>query len=107
MKMGGVSPTALVNHPAGLSLTQTINFDRSQTPAAFYNSARHFQMNVDFLNDYNAALNQEFGRVNPASLTRMTDAFNSPKLKDISESYAKVREAYDAQYRRQAFKKKD
>ena len=107
MKMGGVSPTALVNHPAGLSLTQTINFDRNQTPSAFYNSARHFQMNVDFLNDYNSTLNQEFGRVNPASLTRMTDAFNSPRLKDISESYAKVREAYDAQYRRQAFKKKD
>jgi hypothetical protein len=107
MKMGGVSPTALVNHPAGLSLTQTINFDRSQTPSAFYNSARHFQMNVDFLNDYNAALNQEFGRVNPASLTRMTDAFNSPRLKEIADSYAKVREAYDAQYRRQAFKKKD
>ena len=107
MKMGGVSPTALVNHPAGLSLTQTINFDRNQTPPAFYNSARHFQMNLDFLNDYNAALNQELGRVNPSSLTRMTDAFNSPRLKEIADSYAKVREAYDAQYRRQAFKKKD
>lgn len=105
LKMGGVSPTALVNHPAGLSLTQTINFDRNQTPAAFYNSARHFQMNVDFLNDYNGALNQELARVNPSSLTRFTDAFNSPKLKDISNAYSKTRDAYDAQYRREAFKK--
>jgi hypothetical protein len=107
IKMGGVSPTSLVNHPAGLSFTQSINLERSQTPAAFYNSARHFQMNVDFLNDYNTALNQEFARVNPSSLTRMTDAFNSPKLKDIAESYGKVREKYDSQYRKQAFKKKD
>lgn len=107
IKMGGVSPTSLVNHPTGLSFTQTLNLERTQTPAAFYNSARHFQMNVDFLSDYNTALNQEFARVNPASLTRMTDAFNSPKLKEIAESYGKVRDAYDAQYRKQAFKKKD
>jgi hypothetical protein len=106
-KMSGVSPTSLVNHPAGLSFTQTLNFDRTQTPAAFYNSAKHFQMNVDFLNDYNTVLNQEFARANPASLTRTTDAFNSPKLKEISETYAKVRRAYDDQYRKQAFGKKD
>lgn len=106
-KMSGVSPTSLVNHPAGLSFTQSINFERSQTPEAFYNSVRHFQMNVDFLNDYNAALNQEFSRVDPASLTRMTDAFNSARLKEIAERYSKVRSAYDAQYRKQAFGKKD
>jgi len=107
IKMGGVSPTSLVNHPAGLSFTQSINLERSQTPAAFYNSAKHFQMNVDFLNDYNTALNQEFARVDPASLTRMTDAFNSPNLKEIANRYSKVRNAYDAQYRKQAFGKKD
>jgi hypothetical protein len=106
-KMSGVSPTSLVNHPAGLSFTQSINFERSQTPEAFYNSVRHFQMNVDFLNDYNAVLNQEFSRVDPASLTRMTDAFNSARLKEVAERYAKVRSAYDAQYRKQAFGKKD
>lgn len=107
IKMGGVSPTSLVNHPAGLSFTQSINLERSQTPAAFYNSAKHFQMNVDFLNDYNTVLNQEMARTNPSSLTRTTDAFNSPKLKEIAESYGKVRDKYDAQYRKQAFKKKD
>lgn len=106
-KMSGVSPTSLVNHPAGLSFTQTLNFERTQTPAAFYNSAKHFQMNVDFLNDYNTVLNQEFARANPSSLTRTTDAFNSPKLKEIADAYAKTRRAYDEQYRRQAFGKKD
>jgi hypothetical protein len=107
LKMGGVSPTALVNHPAGMTLTQQINFDRNQTPSALYNQLMHFQMTTDFLNEYNNALNQEFGRVDPASLTRMTDAFNSPKLKKIADNYSKVHEEYDRRYMKRRFNKKD
>ena len=107
LKMGGVSPTALVNHPAGMTLTQQINFDRNQTPSALFNQLMHFQMTTDFLNEYNDALNQEFNRVDPASLTRMTDAFNSPKLKKIAENYSKVHQEYDRQYMKRRFKKKD
>lgn len=107
LKMGGVSPTALVNHPAGMSLTQQINFDRNQTPSALYNQLMHFQMTTDFLNDYNSALNQEFNRVDPASLTRMTDAFNSPKLKKIADDYSKVHQEYDRRYMKRRFNKKD
>jgi hypothetical protein len=107
LKMGGVSPTALVNHPAGMTLTQQINFDRNQTPSALYNQLMHFQMSTDFLNQYNEALNQEFNRVDPASLTRMTDAFNSPKLKKIADDYSKVHHEYDRRYMQRRFKKKD
>jgi hypothetical protein len=107
LKMGGVSPTALVNHPAGMTLTQQINFDRNQTPPALYNQLMHFQMSTDFLTQYNDALNQEFNRVDPASLTRMTDAFNSPKLKKIAEDYSKVHHEYDRRYMQRRFKKKD
>ena len=107
LKMGGVSPTALVNHPAGMTLTQQINFDRNQTPSALFNQLMHFQMTTDFLNEYNDALNQEFNRVDPASLTRMTVAFNSPKLKKIAENYSKVHQEYDRQYMKRRFKKKD
>jgi hypothetical protein len=107
LKMGGVSPTALVNHPAGMTLTQQINFDRGQTPPALFNQLMHFQMTTDFLNEYNNALNQEFNRVDPASLTRMTDAFNSPKLKKIADDYSKVHQEYDRRYMQRRFKKKD
>ena len=107
LKMGGVSPTALVNHPAGMTLTQQINFDRNQTPSALFNQLMHFQMTTDFLNEYNSALNQEFNRVDPASLTRMTDAFNSPKLKKIADDYSKVHQEYDRRYMQRRFKKKD
>lgn len=107
LKMGGVSPTALVNHPAGMSLTQQINFDRNQTPAALYNQLMHFQMTTDFLKDYNNALNQEFNRVDPASLTRMTDAFNSPKLSSIADRYSTVHHEYDRRYMKRRFNKKD
>jgi hypothetical protein len=67
----------------------------------------HFQMSTDFLTQYNDALNQEFNRVDPASLTRMTDAFNSPKLKKIAEDYSKVHHEYDRRYMQRRFKKKD
>jgi len=52
-------------------------------------------------------LNQEFNRVDPASLTRMTDAFNSPKLKKIADDYSKVHHEYDRRYMQRRFKKKD
>jgi hypothetical protein len=107
LKMGGVSPTALVNHPAGMTLTQQINFDRNQTPASLYNQLMHFQMTTDFLKDYNNALNQEFNRVDPASLTRMTDAFNSPKLSGIADRYSTVHHEYDRRYMKRRFNKKD
>jgi len=107
LKMGGVSPTALVNHPAGMTLTQQINFDRNQTPSALFNQLMHFQMSTDFLTEYNNALSQEFNRVDPASLTRMTDAFNSPRLKKIAEDYSKVHQEYDRRYMQRRFKKKD
>lgn len=107
LKLGGVSPTALVNHPAGMSLTQQINFDRNQTPAALYNSVKHFQFNTDFLRDYNDALEQSFGRVNPASLTRLTDAFNDPALRKISEAYSNVHHTYDRSYMKKRFSQKD
>lgn len=107
LKMGGISPTALVNHPAGMTLTQQINFDRNQTPTALYNQLMHFQMTTDFLKDYNNTLNQEFNRVDPASLTRMTDAFNSPKLSAIADRYSTVHHEYDRRYMKRRFNKKD
>lgn len=107
LKMGGVSPTALVNHPAGMTLTQQINFDRNQTPAALYNQLMHFQMTTDFLKEYNNSLNQEFNRVDPASLTRMTDAFNSPQLGKIADRYSTVHHEYDRRYMKRRFSKKD
>jgi hypothetical protein len=107
LKMGGISPTALVNHPAGMTLTQQINFDRNQTPAALYNQLMHFQMTTDFLKEYNKSLNQEFNRVDPASLTRMTDAFNSPQLEKIADRYSTVHHEYDRRYMKRRFSKKD
>jgi len=107
LKLGGVTPTALVNHPAGMALTQQINFDRNQTPSALYNSVKHFQFNTDFLRDYNAALEKEFSRVNPASLTRLTDAFNSPALQKLSDAYSNVHHTYDRAYSKRRFSQKD
>lgn len=107
LKFGGVSPTALVNHPAGMSLTQQINFDRNQTPAALYNSIKHFQFNTDFLREYNDVLSKEFTRVDPASLTRLTDAFNSPALRKLSDAYSTVHHTYDKNYMKKRFSQKD
>lgn len=98
VKMSSVSPTALVNHPSALGSVQSMNFDMGQTPASLYNSVKHFQINQDFLKNYTDTLNGELKRTDPASLAKMTDAFNSPKLKDLADSYEKVHSALDKSY---------
>lgn len=98
VKLSSVSPTALVNHPSALGSIQSMNFDMGQTPAALYNSVKHFQINQDFLKEYTNLLNSEMKRADPASLAKTTDAFNSPKLKELSDRYEKVHSALDKSY---------
>jgi hypothetical protein len=98
VKLSSVSPTALVNHPSALGAVQSMNFDMWQTPAALYNSVKHFQINQDFLKDYTTLFNNEAKRTDPASLAKFTDAFDSPKLKDLADSYEKVHSALDKSY---------
>lgn len=100
IKLSQVSPTALVNHPAALGTIQSLNFDMTQTPAALYNTAKHFQITQDFLEDYTKTLKGEMKRVQPNSLTHFTDAFNSPRLEDIAKSYRQVHDALDATYQK-------
>lgn len=98
VKLSSVSPTALVNHPSALGSVQSMNFDMGQTPAALYNSVKHFQINQDFLKNYTDLYNAELKRADPASLAKFTDAFNSPKLRDLADSYEKVHSALDKSY---------
>ena len=98
VKMSSVSPTALVNHPSALGSVQSMNFDMGQTPASLYNSVKHFQINQDFLKNYTDVLNNEMKRTDPSSLSKTTDAFNSPKLRELSDSYEKVHSALDKSY---------
>lgn len=98
MKLSQVSPTALVNHPAALGSIQSLNFDMTQTPAALYNTAKHFQITQDFLTDYANGLKEELKRVQPSSLTRFTDAFNSPRLEETAKRYQTAHDALDAMY---------
>jgi hypothetical protein len=98
VKLSSVSPTALVNHPSALGSVQSMNFDMGQTPAALYNSVKHFQINQDFLKDYTTLFNEESKRVDPSSLAKFTDAFDSPKLKKLAESYEAVHSALDKSY---------
>ena len=98
IKLSSVSPTALVNHPAALASTQLLNFDMKQQPAALYNTVRHFQVTQDFLDEYTNALDEERQRVDPSTLTRMTDAFNSPRLAKIANGYKSVHDRLDATY---------
>ena len=105
LKLSNVSPTALVNHPTGLTATKSFNFSTDQTPEALYNSVKHFQFNTDFLERYNATLEQEMSRVNPNSLTQTTDAFRSPKLQQLSDAYADIHHVYDRNYNKSRFGK--
>jgi len=98
IKLSQVSPTALVNHPAALGSIQSLNFDMTQTPAALYNTAKHFKITQDFLNDYTEGLKGEMKRTQPSSLTQLTDAFSSPRLSKIADSYKTVHDALDAAY---------
>lgn len=98
IKLSSVSPTALVNHPSALGSVQSMNFDMGQTPAALYNSVKHSQINQDFLKEYTDLLNSEMKRADPSSLAKTTDAFNSPKLKELSDRYEKVHSALDKSY---------
>lgn len=98
VKLSSVSPTALVNHPSALGSVQSMNFDMGQTPAALYNSVKHFEINTDFLTEYTNLLNSEMKRADPSSLAKTTDAFNSPKLKKLSDSYERVHSALDKSY---------
>jgi hypothetical protein len=70
-----------------------------------YNSVKHFQFNTDFLERYNATLEQEMSRVNPNSLTQTTDAFRSPKLQQLSDAYADIHHVYDRNYNKSRFGK--
>jgi hypothetical protein len=105
LKLGNVSPTALVNHPTGMAATKSFNFSANQTPEALYNSVKHFQFNTDFLERYHRTLEQEMGRVNPNSLTQTTDAFRSPKLQELSDAYADIHHKYDRDYNKRRFGK--
>jgi hypothetical protein len=104
-KLGNVSPTALVNHPTGMAATRSFNFGANQTPEALYNSVKHFQFNIDFLERYNKTLEQEMMRVNPNSLTQTSDAFRSPKLQELSDAYAEIHHKYDRDYNKRRFGK--
>ena len=106
VKLSSISPTALVNHPSAMGSVQAMNFDMSQTPAALYNNVKHFQINQDFLKEYNALLNSELERVDSSSLAKFTDAFHSPKLKELSDRYEKVHDALDKSYTRGLSKRK-
>ena len=106
IKLSSVSPTALVNHPSALGSVQSMNFDMGQTPAALYNSVKHSQINQDFLKEYTNLLNSEMKRADPASLAKTTDAFNSPKLKALADSYEKVHSALDKSYTSSLAKRK-
>ena len=105
LKLGNVSPTALVNHPTGMAATRSFNFGANQTPEALYNSVKHFQFNIDFLERYNKLLEQEMMRVNPNSLTQTSDAFRSPKLQELSDAYAEIHHRYDRDYNKRRFGK--
>jgi hypothetical protein len=105
LKLGNVSPTALVNHPTGMAATRSFNFGANQTPEALYNSVKHFQFNIDFLERYNKTLEQEMMRVNPNSLTQTSDAFRSPKLQELSDAYAEIHHRYDRDYNKRRFGK--
>ena len=105
LKLGNVSPTALVNHPTGMAATKSFNFSANQTPEALYNSVKHFQFNTDFLERYNRTLEQEMSRVNPNSLTQTSDAFRSPKLQELSDAYAEIHHKYDRDYNKRRFGK--
>ena len=105
LKLGNVSPTALVNHPTGMAATRSFNFGANQTPEALYNSVKHFQFNIDFLERYNKTLEQEMMRVNPNSLTQTSDAFRSPKLQELSDAYAEIHHKYDRDYNKRRFGK--
>jgi hypothetical protein len=105
LKLGNVSPTALVNHPTGMAATKSFNFNANQTPEALYNNVKHFQFNIDFLERYYKTLEQEMGRVNPTSLTQTTDAFRSPKLQELSDAYADIHHKYDRDYNKRRFGK--
>ena len=105
LRLSSVSPTALVNHPTGMSVTKSFNFSPNQTPEALYNSVKHFQFNTDFLERYHRTLEQEMGRVNPNSLTQTTDAFRSPKLQELSDAYAEIHHKYDRDYNKRRFGK--
>ena len=83
-----------------------MNFDMGQTPAALYNSVKHSQINQDFLKEYTNLLNSEMKRADPASLAKTTDAFNSPKLKALADSYEKVHSALDKSYASSLAKRK-
>jgi hypothetical protein len=98
IKLSSVSPTALVNHPSGLGTIQSMNFDMGQTPAALFNSIKHFEVNQGFLKEYTDAFNSELQRADPTSLTKLTDAFKSPKLRDLASSYEKVHSALDKSF---------
>jgi len=105
LKLGNVSPTALVNHPTGMAATKSFNFNANQTPEALYNSVKHFQFNMDFLERYYKTLDQEMARVNPRSLTQTTDAFRSPKLQELSDAYAEIHFKYTRDYNKRRFGK--
>jgi hypothetical protein len=105
LKLGNVSPTALVNHPTGMAATKSFNFSANQTPESLYNSVKHFQFNTDFLERYHRTLEQEMSRVNPNSLTQTTDAFRSPKLQELSDAYADIHHKYDRDYNKRRFGK--
>lgn len=105
LKLGNVSPTALVNHPTGMAATKSFNFNANQTPEALYNTVKHFQFNIDFLDRYYKTLEQEMSRVNPRSLTQTTDAFRSPKLQELSDAYAEIHHKYDRDYNKRRFGK--
>lgn len=106
VKLSAISPTALVNHPSAMGSVQAMNFDMGQTPAALYNSVKHFQINQDFLKEYHALYNSELERADSNSLAKFTDAFHSPKLKELSDRYEKVHDALDKSYIRGLSKRK-
>lgn len=85
MAYRGVSPDKISNEDYQKYLGAYAGI--GQTAKAAYRIARHSSINFQEQHDLVDLIEKEYKRTHPRSISRYTDAFNSPKVKSLHEGY--------------------